>query len=113
MQALHHELLPPSGVEFAISLKLAPSTLFRQSATSTEPNGDALQTPRYVCNLVVARGNLLRIFEVREVAELPSQQMLSDRKVRRDTEAVEGEVEMDDDALEGRWREEGHQRSED
>ena len=95
MQALYHGLLPPSGVEFAVSLKLAPSTLLRQNAGSLQNNADVPQTPRHICNLVVTRGSLLRIFEVREVAELPSEQTLNDRKARQDTDAVEGEVEMD------------------
>lgn len=95
MQALHNELLPPSGVEFAVSLKLASSTLLRQNNDPGPSNGTELQGPRYLCNLVVARRDLLQIFEVREVPELPSQQSLSNGKTRRDTDAVEGEVEMD------------------
>nr|GAT45957.1 cleavage and polyadenylation specific protein [Mycena chlorophos] len=51
MHALHHEILPPSGVQFAVTLRLTP-----QSAS----------TRRTVCNLVVARSNFLRVFEVCE-----------------------------------------------
>jgi hypothetical protein len=51
MNTIRHEVLPASGVEFAASLKLTP---------------DALVGVRY--NVVVARSNVLRVFEVREHA---------------------------------------------
>ncbi|KAJ6591099.1 CPSF A subunit region-domain-containing protein [Mycena vulgaris] len=90
MHALHHEILPPSGVEFATSLKLTPSTL------AVSPNGNVSST-RTLCNLVVARSNLLRIFEVcEEPASFASPlDEGRDGRVRKGTEAVEGEVEMD------------------
>ncbi|CAA7257397.1 unnamed protein product [Cyclocybe aegerita] len=92
MHALRQEILPPSGVEFATSLKLTPSTLAAPVSTRHE------FVSRVLCNLVVARANLLRIFEVREEpAPLPLQAN-DDRDrsgVRRGTEAVEGEVDMD------------------
>jgi len=50
--------------------------------------------------VVVARSNILRIFEVREEPAPVSTQSEDERerkgKVRRGTEAVEGEVEMDE-----------------
>lgn len=51
-----------------------------------------------MCNLVVARSSLLRIFEVREEPAPVVQDEEKDRTltVRRGTEAVEGEVEMDE-----------------
>ena len=49
--------------------------------------------------MVVARSNLLRIFEVREEPPPVSQKKEDERErrasVRKGTEAVEGEVEMD------------------
>jgi cleavage and polyadenylation specificity factor subunit 1 len=90
MQALHQEILPPSGVEFATTLKLTPSTL---PEVSTSPSRGALY------NLVVARANILRVFEVKEDPIPISLQLEDERQrradVRRGTEAVEGEVEMD------------------
>jgi cleavage and polyadenylation specificity factor subunit 1 len=91
MQALHQEILPPSGVEFATTLKLTPSTL--PEVSSTSHSGGALY------NLVVARANILRVFEVKE-GPFPIFLQLEDERqrradVRRGTEAVEGEVEMD------------------
>ncbi|KAJ7135425.1 CPSF A subunit region-domain-containing protein [Mycena crocata] len=88
MHALYQEILPPNGVEFATSLNLTPSTL---------PTPSHVSTRRTLCNLVVARSNLLRIFEVcEEQAPLPSQPTDSkDDRVRRGTEPVEGEAEMD------------------
>jgi cleavage and polyadenylation specificity factor subunit 1 len=95
MQALHQEILPPSGVEFATTLKLTPSTLPEVSPPSSQdqPSRGALY------NLVVARANILRVFEVKEGPVPISLQLEDERQrradVRRGTEAVEGEVEMD------------------
>lgn len=90
MQALRQEILPPSGVEFAACLKLTPSTL---------PNLPGTSTGRALFNVVVARSNLLRVFEVREEPAPISTQKEDERdrraSVRKGTEAVEGEVEMD------------------
>lgn len=90
MHALHQEILPPSGVEFATSLKLTPSTLL------VPPNGH-ISSARTLCNLVVARSNLLRIFEVCEeqapFATPPAGGR--DERTMKGMEAVEGEAEMD------------------
>ncbi|KAJ7747964.1 CPSF A subunit region-domain-containing protein [Mycena maculata] len=92
MHALHQEILPPSGVEFATSLKLTPSTLL------APPSGH-ISSARTLCNLVVARSNLLRIFDVREeqapFASPPAEGR--DERARKGIEAVEGEAEMDTD----------------
>ena len=93
MQALQHEILPPSGVEFAACLKLTPSTVTANNASGSQSYRRAL------FNVVVARSNLLRIFEVCEEPAPISTQKDDERErragVRRGTEAVEGEVEMD------------------
>ncbi|KAL6299343.1 CPSF A subunit region-domain-containing protein [Sparassis latifolia] len=95
MEALRQEILPPSGVEFAACLKLTPSTLPGSPSTSAqaEPAGCAL------FNVVVARSNLLRIFEVRKDPAPISTHKEDERErrasVRKGTEAVEGEIEMD------------------
>lgn len=98
MHALHQEILPPSGVEFATSLKLTPSTLSNLSSPNVSVRHEF--TARALCNVVVARSNLLRIFEVRhEPAPIPTQaddEREKGTKVRKGTEAVEGEVEMDE-----------------
>lgn len=93
MQALRCEILEPSGVEYASGLKLAPSTIVRPDLTGS---GETSGLPKYLCNLVVARSNRLRIFEVVE-ENAPVLQTTNDKwsKVRKDTEPVEGEVEMD------------------
>ncbi|KAF7329846.1 Cleavage and polyadenylation specific protein [Mycena kentingensis (nom. inval.)] len=57
MHALHNEILPPSGVQFATTLRLTPAT----HSTSTRTT---------LCNLVVARSNYLRIFDVCEEKEV-------------------------------------------
>ena len=91
MQALRHELLPPSGVEFAACLKLLPSTVSESSGSRT--------TTRALFNVIVARSHFLRVFEVREEPAPISTQKDDERErrasVRKGTEAVEGEVEMD------------------
>ncbi len=91
MHALRQEILPPSGVEFAACLNFTPSTL-----PDTDPLSQAGRTP---LNVVVARSNLLRIFEVREEPAPVSAQKEHNKErhvgVRMGTEAVEGEVEMD------------------
>ena len=93
MQALRHEILPPSGIEFAACLKLTPATATAKGPSTIHTTGKAL------FNVVVARSNLLRIFEVREEAPPISTQKDDERErrasVRKGTEAVEGEVEMD------------------
>ena len=100
MHAIRQEILPPSGVEFATSLNLTPSTL-GDYVHPTPPNSSARHefAARVLCNVVVARTNLIRIFEVREEpAPLPTQpedERERRMKERRGTEAVEGEVEMD------------------
>jgi cleavage and polyadenylation specificity factor subunit 1 len=99
MHSLRQDILPPSGVEFATSLKLTPSTL---GELRTPPNATARHefAARALCNVVVARSNLLRIFEVREEPAPIATQAEDDRerrsRIRRGTEAVEGEVEMDE-----------------
>ncbi|PIL30998.1 hypothetical protein GSI_05691 [Ganoderma sinense ZZ0214-1] len=91
MHALRQEILPPSGVEFATCLNLTPSTLSDASPSS--------HSGRALLNVVVARSNFLRIFEVREEPVPVSAQKEHEKErhaaVRKGTEAVEGEVEMD------------------
>lgn len=93
MQAIYHEILPPSGVEFATCLKLTPSTVAQNAPSGSQTNKRAL------FNIVVARSNLLRVFEVCEEPVPISTQKDDERErrasVRKGTEAVEGEVEMD------------------
>ncbi|KAI0088958.1 CPSF A subunit region-domain-containing protein [Irpex rosettiformis] len=93
MQAIYHEILPPSGVEFATCLKFTPSTVAQNGPSSSQTNKRAL------FNIVVARSNLLRVFEVCEEPVPISTQKDDERErrasVRKGTEAVEGEVEMD------------------
>jgi cleavage and polyadenylation specificity factor subunit 1 len=98
MQAFHQEILPPSGVEFATTLKLTPSTLLEIPTPSTStPHDQPSRGSLY--NIVVARANILRVFEVREDPAPILPQLEDERQrradVRRGTEAVEGEVEMD------------------
>jgi cleavage and polyadenylation specificity factor subunit 1 len=101
MHAIRQEILPPSGVEFATSVKLTPSTLDTHVLPTT-PNSTARHelAARALCNVVVARSNLLRIFEIREELAplLPhaSDEREKMARVRKGTEAVEGEVEMDE-----------------
>jgi hypothetical protein len=98
MQALHQEILPPSGVEFATTLKLTPSTRPEPSLPSTSPAHDQCSRGA-LYNLVVARANILRVFEVKEDPAPISPQLEDERQRRADvrmgTEAVEGEIEMD------------------
>src|SRR5277367_6876203 len=99
MHALRQEILPPSGVEFAASLKFTPSTLTPVRPTSSNSTRHEF-TARSLCHLVVARSNLLRIFEIREEPAPILFHVDDERerrsKVRRGTEPVEGEVEMDE-----------------
>lgn len=87
MYALHQEVLSASGVEHATFLNLTPHST---------PTGSS----RLLANLVIARSNVLRIFEVKEEpAPLPSFAE-ADARARNapsklGTEAVEGEIEMD------------------
>lgn len=81
MHALRHDILSPSGVEFAVALSLTSST------SST------------LVNVVTAKSNLLRVYGIREQPSPISDRVESERdkraRVRKGTEAVEGEVEMD------------------
>jgi cleavage and polyadenylation specificity factor subunit 1 len=98
MHAIRQEILPPSGVEFATSLKLLPSAEETLPVTQ-DPKFREEFTARTLCNVIVARSNLLRIFEVREepapVSLVQDEERDRRAKVRKGTEAVEGEVEMD------------------
>ena len=97
MQALHQEILSPSGVEYAATLKLTPATL-TDSATPSTSTAHPHPSQSALYNVVVARANILRIFEVMETPA-PIFQHQDERNRRADvprgTEAVEGEVEMD------------------
>ncbi|KAF8555471.1 hypothetical protein OG21DRAFT_1496241 [Imleria badia] len=81
MHALRHDILSPSGVEFAVALS------FTSSTSST------------LVNVVTAKSNLLRVYGIREQPSPISDRVESERdkraRVRKGTEAVEGEVEMD------------------
>jgi len=94
MHSVHQQILPASGVEFATSLKLTPSTL--ESHPDVAHHHESVS--RVFCNLVVARSGFLRVFEVVEEPAPVLQDEEKDRRsiVRRGTEAVEGEVEMDE-----------------
>ncbi|KAF8719078.1 mRNA cleavage, partial [Rhizoctonia solani] len=78
MLGLRQEILPPSGVEFAKCMRLTHSTL----------NSNSRQ--KVVCNLVVARNNYLRIFEIVE-----EQGGASGNAEGSASEPVPGEMEMD------------------
>jgi cleavage and polyadenylation specificity factor subunit 1 len=87
MHAIRHELLPASGVEHACGLRLTPATLVPRHVIAA----------RALYNVVVARSNLLRVFEVRADASPLAPDAADGREsVRRGTEAVEGEVAMDE-----------------
>jgi len=92
MHALRHDILPPSGVEFATTLELTPSTITGSSSQE--------KLPRVLTNAVVSRSNLLRIFEVWEQPPQISTYIEDEQErrahIRKDTEAVNGEVEMDE-----------------
>ena len=99
MNALWQEIIPPSGVEFVACLKLTPATVASTSTSHIPTATDGEQAGKSLFNVVVARSSLLRIFEVREeLAPIsPAHDVERERRasVRKGTEAVEGEVEMD------------------
>jgi cleavage and polyadenylation specificity factor subunit 1 len=87
--AHRQEVISPSGVEFAVSLKLL-HPLSNSSSLEHQVLG----------HLVVARSSLLRIFEVRQQFVTLREHVASSVDTtgiygRRGTEAVEGEVAMD------------------
>lgn len=84
--ALHQEILRPSGVEFAISLNLV-GPLAISSSSDVQVLG----------NLVVARSNVLKVFEIRRQlaslrADLADPQDIAGARADN---GVVGEVEMD------------------
>jgi cleavage and polyadenylation specificity factor subunit 1 len=97
MFVARQEILPPSGVEFATSLNLTVSS---SSTTSSDTTTNDFVS-RVLTNLVVARSHLLRVFEVWQELAPTSAEVDHEREkraqVRKGTEAVEGEVEMDQD----------------
>lgn len=88
MHAIRQEILPPSGIEFATSLNLTPSTVL-------SPRHEL--AARVICNIVVARSSLLKIFELREeiVSSNGRSSTMNRLAEKEGTEAVEGEAEMD------------------
>ncbi|KAG9024671.1 mRNA cleavage and polyadenylation factor subunit [Tulasnella sp. JGI-2019a] len=93
MYALYSELVSASGVEHATFLNLIPSSA-ANNASGTSSG--------VIANLVVSRSNLLRIFEVREEPAPLSSFAEVEERARNGpselgTEAVEGEVEMDEE----------------
>ncbi|CAE6441366.1 unnamed protein product [Rhizoctonia solani] len=75
---MRQEVLPPSGVEFAKCMRLTHSSL----------NSNSRQ--KVLCNLVVARNNYLRIFEIVE-----EQGGVTGNAEGSASEPVPGEMEMD------------------
>jgi cleavage and polyadenylation specificity factor subunit 1 len=57
MNAIRQEILPASGVSFATTLKLTPSTLNQSFKTKG----------KVLYNVVTARSNVLRVYEVRQL----------------------------------------------
>lgn len=100
MHALLQEILPPSGIEFITSLNLIPSNLDVPTQTILGVAAPPEFTSKVLCNVVVARSNLLRIFAVCEepapISSRDDEERERQSKVRRGTEPMEGEVEMDD-----------------
>lgn len=88
MQALRSEVLPPSGTQFATSLKLIPYTVCRRKAQYVDFSEQSA-----LCNLAVAQSNVLKIYEI--VEENGSVGQFSSSRRWMESEAVEGEVEMD------------------
>ncbi|KAF8886805.1 hypothetical protein BD779DRAFT_1673102 [Infundibulicybe gibba] len=74
--------LPPSGVEFSASLNLTPATIEITATHNTTIRHEF--AARVLCNVVVARSNLLRVFESEKGGQCS-----------QGHEAVEGEVAMD------------------
>ncbi|TCD71004.1 mRNA cleavage and polyadenylation factor subunit [Steccherinum ochraceum] len=99
MHAVRHEILPPSGVEFTACLKLTPSTAAQDMQDSAIAGPSQSPFGKALYNVVVARSNSLRIFEVRQELAPISTHKEDERErrasVRKGTEAFEGEVEMD------------------
>lgn len=75
MYGLFNELLPPSGVDYVVWLRLIGASSIRRT--------DAGQ------HLVVARGNRLRIFELREATRSESKDMSSRRQSQSENTASE------------------------
>jgi cleavage and polyadenylation specificity factor subunit 1 len=80
--ALHQEILRPSGVEFAVSLKLV------NPRTATPSNVQVLG------NLVVARSSNLKVFEVRSQNTSPKHNVEDQGSNGIDVENVEMDGEL-------------------
>ncbi|KAF8324281.1 CPSF A subunit region-domain-containing protein [Cantharellus anzutake] len=88
--AHRQEIIAANGVEFSVSLRLSPPSL------DASPGSDITS----IGNLVIARTNILRVYEVRQQPLMlrqnrPVALTTTGTRGRRGTEAVEGEVEMD------------------
>lgn len=100
MHAIRHQVLPASGVEYATYLHLTPSSLRTSRPSSSAPL--TAGTSAYTAyNLVVARANVLRIFDVRRGPPPPPSAGKSDARARKTpmkagTEPLEGEVILDE-----------------
>lgn len=84
--ALHQDILRPSGVEFAVSLNLVvPSTA--SSSSDVQVLG----------NLVVARANVLKVFEIRRQSASLRADLADpgESLAANGGDGVEGEVKMD------------------
>jgi cleavage and polyadenylation specificity factor subunit 1 len=96
MNAIRQEVLPASGVTFATGLKLTPSTI----ENGINVNARYELAARALYNVVVARSNLIRVFEVREAPSSAFGDAVEEREkvdsVRKGTDTVEGEVLMDE-----------------
>ncbi|EJT99386.1 hypothetical protein DACRYDRAFT_17537 [Dacryopinax primogenitus] len=86
MHAIRREIIPPSGISHAVSLQLIPPRKQRNSSKGRE---------RTICQLVVARSSLLRVFDVKEEGDLREeatgdQVKLEDEEKLEDKEKLNG-----------------------
>lgn len=90
MYALHQTVLPPSAVHHSLFLpNFTPSTIY----PAPQPHSPDAPQVKVVGNLIVAGGNDLRVFEIREAQVAVLSETSNGVKRREASSDEEGEIE--------------------
>ncbi|WWD06819.1 protein CFT1 [Kwoniella europaea PYCC6329] len=93
MHAFHQTLLPPSSIHHSLFLSnFTPSTIY----PLPKPVNDTVPDAKVIGNLIVAGGENLRVFEIREFQQYPNIEQIQNGNAEGDEEMEEGEERLGD-----------------
>ncbi|WWC98043.1 protein CFT1 [Kwoniella sp. B9012] len=93
MHAFHQTLLPSSSIHHSLFLSnFTPSTIY----PLPKPVNDTVPDAKVIGNLIVAGGENLRVFEIREFQQYPNIEQIQNGNAEGDEEMEEGEERLGD-----------------